>query len=268
MNAARITSLQNPRVKQAGKLRQGRQRQKQGRLLIDGLRELNRALDAGVSIEEAFVAPLVGAGSDAARTIDRLRAGGAAVFEVTPDVYERLAYGERLEGIVAVAHTPRRQLQDISLSAHPLIAVVDRIEKPGNLGAILRSADAAGVDAVIASDAPGDLYSPNAIRASLGTIFTIKLCTATADEAITWLTESKVTVYAAQPDASREYTEADFRGPTAIVLGSEALGLSPQWAAARVTPIRLPMLGRADSLNVSTAAAVLFYEALRQRRSG
>jgi TrmH family RNA methyltransferase len=178
-----------------------------------------------------------------------------------------LAFGERAEGVlgVAVARTPT--LRDLKLPANPLIAVLEGVEKPGNLGAVLRSADGAGVSAVIVADGVSDLYNPNTIRGSLGTVFSLPMAVATSREAIAWLRHQGIRMCAAWVDAPVDYTAVDYRGAVALVLGSEAQGLSDIWSVDDVVRIRLPMLGIADSLNVSATAAVLFYEALRQRRT-
>jgi TrmH family RNA methyltransferase len=177
----------------------------------------------------------------------------------------RIAYGERCEGVVAVAEARPAELNNLVLSETPLVAVLEGVEKPGNIGAVLRSADAAGVSALVLADCGTDLYNPNTIRASLGTLFTVPVAVATADETLAWLRERKLAIFTAWVEGSRAYTAADFRRPAAIVLGAEAEGLTQRWNAPDVTPVRLPMLGEADSLNVSVTAAVLFYEALRQR---
>jgi RNA methyltransferase, TrmH family len=187
------------------------------------------------------------------------------LLSVTPEVFEKLQFGDRDDGLVVVAETPRRSLADLQLEAEPLVVVLEGIEKPGNLGAILRSGDGAGVDAVIVADGRTDLFNPNTIRTSLGTVFRSNVSEAATADAIAWLRERNLRIFTARPDAKTEYTAADVRGGVAIVLGSEAMGLSDQWNAADITPVRLPMHGIADSLNVSTTAAVLFYEARRQR---
>ncbi|MEX2091598.1 MAG: RNA methyltransferase, partial [Pirellulales bacterium] len=198
--------------------------------------------------------------------VDRLRAAGAEILAVTAEVYEKFCFGERDEiGVVVVAETPQRRLSELQLPPAPLVAIVEGVEKPGNLGAILRSADAAGIDAVIVADGASDLFNPNTIRASLGTVFGANVVEATTSEAIDWLRKQKLRAVAARPDAELSYTSIDFRGGVAIVLGCEATGLTDAWRGAEVVPVRLPMCGIADSLNVSTTAAVLFYEALRQR---
>jgi len=260
-----ITSLHNPRVKAAVRLRDARHRQKQGRILIDGARELARAIAADVALCEVFVCRALCTSEDARRLLGKLPDCGARILDVTESVFEKLAFGERAEGVLAVAATPDAALSSITLPDNPLVAVLEGVQKPGNVGAVLRSADAAGLSAVIVADPQTDLHNPNAIRASLGTIFTLPVAAATTDQTMDWLRRQRLAVYAARVDAARTYTEVNFRGPTAIVLGSEAEGLSRAWHAADVTAIRLPMLGVADSLNVSATAAVLFYEVLRQR---
>lgn len=282
-----ISSRQNPRVKAAVRLRDRRDREKQGRILIDGARELCRAIAAGVTMHEVFVCEPLCASEDARRALPLLPQCGAEVLEVTEPVFAKLAFGQRAEGLLGVAEVPPSRLEDIERRLKvggtlrvpqsadgtrsvpstygPLIAVVEGVEKPGNLGAVLRSADAAGVAALIAADPRTDLYNPNAIRASLGTIFSLPVCTATTGETIDWLRRHELAIVAARVEGSVPYTEIDYRRPTAIVLGSEATGLSEAWSAADVRAVSIPMLGVADSLNVSVAAAVLFYEALRQR---
>lgn len=262
---ASITSLQNPRVKDAVRLRDRRHREKQGRILIDGARELARAITAGVRILEVFVCEPLCTGEAARALLPMLPDCGAEIWHVSDLVFVKLAFGHRIEGVLGVAEMPRPTLDGLKLPENPLVAVLEGVEKPGNVGAVLRSADAAGISALIVADARTDLYNPNAIRSSLGTIFTLPACAVTTPEALDWLREHHLRIYAARVDGSVPYTRADYRAAAALVLGSEAEGLSSAWSADDVTPIRLPMLGVGDSLNVSAAAAVLFYEALRQR---
>ena len=262
---ATITSLQNPRVKAAVRLRDRRHREKQGRIRIDGARELLRAIRAGVALVEVFVSGPLCQSDDARQVLDELSARGAEILEVAEPVFEKLAFGDRIEGVVGVAAMPKPTLSDLALPQNPLVAVLEGVEKPGNVGAVLRTAEAAGLSALVVADGRTDLYNPNAIRASLGTIFTMPVCTATAQETLDWLRGHEFSIHAARVDGSLLYTDVDYRPATAIVLGSEAEGLTAAWTAADITAIRLPMLGAADSLNVSAAAAVLFYEALRQR---
>jgi RNA methyltransferase, TrmH family len=260
-----IRSLQNPRVKEAVALRDSRHRRKAGRILIDGARELARAVHAGVQLVEVFVCEPLCRSREAEELLALLPDCGTPVLCVTPAVFEKITFGSRIDGVMAVAVPPSAELARCRLPACPLVAVLEGVEKPGNIGAVLRSADGAGVSALIAAAARTDLFNPNAIRASLGTIFTVPVADAPVDETLAWLRRHQLTLYAARVDGAILYTEVDFTRPCAIVLGSEAGGLSEAWQGDDVTAIRLPMQGVADSLNVSAAAAVLFYEALRQR---
>jgi RNA methyltransferase, TrmH family len=275
----KITSTANPRVKAAAKLRNPRQRTQQGRFMINGVREISRALDGGLNLLEVYICHEECHGSECEKLLSRLTKAGATHFEVSPAVFSVLAYGSRAEGVLAVAETPQRHLHDFRLPQRPLVAVLEGVEKPGNLGAVLRSADGAGVSAVIAAGGGVDLYNPNVIRASLGAIFTLPVFAVSTAETIAWLRSQQLKIFAARVNGAKDYTTCDFTGPCALILGSEAEGLSDDWGSeieiadsktdesksGDITAIRLPMLGAADSLNVSAAAAVLFYEALRQR---
>jgi TrmH family RNA methyltransferase len=252
-------------VKKATRLRIGRERRRRGRFLVDGAREVLRAVNTGIACVEAFVCHELCDSADSADALTALEKVGAEILSVSPDVYAKLAFGQRLDGLLVVAEAPQRALRELRLPPQPLVAVLEGVEKPGNLGAILRSADAAGVDAVIVADGRTDLYNPNTIRSSLGTVFRDGVCSATSIETLQWLRDKEIQIVAARPDAETLYTAVDYRRGGAIVLGSEAEGLSDEWRGENVTAVRLPMRGIADSLNVSTTAAVLFYEALRQR---
>jgi TrmH family RNA methyltransferase len=262
-----ITSTANPRVKAAARLRGRRERDKTGLTLIDGVRETLRALAGGAAVDEVFVEPGVLSGPEASALLERLREDAIPVIELGRDAFEKLAYGDRLDGVVAVAQTPPRTLDELVLPPAPLLGVVEGVEKPGNLGAILRSADGAGVNAVIVADTATDLFNPNIIRASIGTVFALPVAVATSGEVLTWLREREIGIIAARLDGSVDYTQADYSGAVAMALGSEARGLSDPWGELARASVKLPMLGVADSLNVSASAAVLFYEALRQRRT-
>jgi TrmH family RNA methyltransferase len=264
MTSPEITSLTNPRVKAAVRLRDRREREDTGLTIVDGAREILRALDAGVRLESAFIAPDLVRSADAIAVADRLGRRERTV-EVSPTVLTKIAFGDRSDGVVAIVEAPRLQLEDLDLPADALLVVVEAVEKPGNLGAILRSADAAGAAAVIAADPRTDLFNPNAIRASLGTIFALPVVAAGTGATRAWLTAHGVRPTAAIVDAAAPYTQADLTGPVAIVLGSEAEGLSDAWRDERLVAVSIPMAGVADSLNVSVAAAVLLYEAVRQR---
>jgi TrmH family RNA methyltransferase len=263
-----IDSPSNPRVRAALALRDRREREATGRTLVDGARESLRAIDAGVEVVEAFVCRSLIASDDARRAVELIdRLPTPARVEVSERAFERIAYGDRADGIVLVVSTPSTRLADLVLPENPLVVVTEDVEKPGNVGAILRSADAVGASAVIAVGGT-DLFNPNVIRASIGTIFSVPVATGSAAEVIDWLTAAGVRIVGSRVDAAALHVEADLSGPVAVVLGSEADGLSDSWRSPAIEGVRLPMLGAADSLNVSAAAAVLLYEAWRQRRGG
>jgi TrmH family RNA methyltransferase len=260
-----LASPSNPRIKSVARLRDRRERASTGLTVVDGAREGRRALEARVDVVEAFVCEPLLAGEDARVALDLLRDRGIPVTATTEPAFTKIAYGDRAEGLLMVIRAPNRGLSDLALPDEPLLVVVEGVEKPGNLGAILRSADGAGADALIAASPRTDLANPNVIRASAGTFFSVPTAAAATAEVIDWLRERRIRAIAARVDAGQPYTEADLTGPVAIVLGSEAEGLMSAWSAANAQSVRLPMHGVADSLNVSVAAAVLLYEARRQR---
>lgn len=265
-----IDSPSNARVKAAAALRDRREREALGRTLVDGARETRRALEAGARVVTAFVDLDRLAGNDGMVALGLVKERGVEVVRLSARAFDRLAYGDRADGIVLVVETPGTSLDGLPFpAAHPpLFVVVEGLEKPGNVGAILRSADGAGADGLIAIGGT-DLFNPNVIRASVGTIFSVPLAAASADETRAWLAGHDVRTIAARVDAGRLHTETDLTGPLAIVLGSEAEGLTDAWhaadGAAELEAVRLPMLGLADSLNVSVAAAIVLYESRRQR---
>jgi RNA methyltransferase, TrmH family len=261
-----LTSTHNPHFRTALALREARERRVQGRILIDGLREIDRALRAGVSMVEVWADERAPFDPDIRDLVERLAAAGASVVNASPPLLARLAYGDRNEGVVAVAVTPVTALEELGLPAEPLIGVIEGVEKPGNLGAILRTADGAGLSALVVADPGTDLFNPNVIRASLGTVFSVPTAVASTGDVLDWLRRRSVPIVAARVEGPVEYTEVDLTGPLAIALGSEARGLSDAWAELAMASVRIPMLGVADSLNVSATAAILFYEALRSRR--
>ncbi len=214
---------------------------------------------------EAFVCEPLLAGNDARIVLDRLREGETAIESVSETVLAKLAFGDRAEGLVAVVRVPSLELDDLVVPDDALIVVIEGVEKPGNVGAVLRSADGAGADALVAADPRTDLFNPNAIRASAGTIFTVPLAAASSTAVLAWLRARGLRIVTARVDAERLHTQVDLRGPIAVVLGAESAGLSAAWNGPAFEAARLPMLGIADSLNVSVSAAVLLYEARRQR---
>lgn len=263
---ADISSPTNERIKAAVRLRNRHERDRTGLTVVDGVREIDRALDAGAVIETAFVCePLLSPIGEA--LVRRLTSGSPETITTSEAVFRKLAFGDRSEGVVAVVRQPQHALADLDLPAEPLLVVLEAVEKPGNVGAVLRSADGAGADALIASDPTTDLFNPNTIRASIGTVFAVPVASAASADVRRFLADRRIHVVAARPDAPTDYAKADLRGPVAILLGSEATGLSDSWSGPDVRAVHLPMGGIADSLNVSIAAAILLYEARRQRQS-
>jgi len=241
-------------------LREAGQRRMLGLTIIDGAREIERALQAGIAFDQTFY--VSGHNED---LLKNLRLKKVGLVEVSGKVMEKLAYGERNEGILAVVKTPHQSLKDLKLSAHALIVVLESLEKPGNLGAILRTCDGVGVEAVLVCDPKTDAFNPNVIRSSTGIIFSMPLVCADPSEISSFLKSRKIKTCAAAPLADKFYTQIDLKEAWALVLGSEDCGLSEFWLKNADARIKIPMKGKADSLNVSTSAAVILYEALRQR---
>lgn len=260
-----LTSTANPRVKAVATLRDRRERDRTGLTIVDGAREVRRALDAGATVDEVFVCTPLLQGEDARAALDALEARAIPVRTTNNAVFEKLAFGDRAEGLLAVVRIPSTALDDLDLPPDPLVVVLEGVEKPGNLGAALRSVDGAGADALIVASGRTDPFNPNVIRASAGTVFSVPLATAEAGDVIAWLGARGIRIVAAQVGAPVAYTDADLRGPVAIALGSEADGLTGAWNGGGIEAVSLPMHGIADSLNVSVTAAVLLYEARRQR---
>lgn len=264
---APINSPQNPRIKNLVRLREGKHRRRQGQFIVEGLRELQRALQAGVPISEFYACEPLWADPetlDLAEAIDALP--GVERFQVAEPAFRKASARENPDGVLAVAPMPVRTLDDLVLSPTPLLLIVEHVEKPGNLGTLMRTADAAGVDAVVVTDPVTDLYSPNSIRASQGAVFSVPSIVADNAAVRQWLAARSIQPVATTPDADALHWQVDLAGPTAILMGSEAQGLSPFWLDdPSVRRARIPMHGHADSLNVSAAAAIFLFEAVRQR---
>ena len=255
-----ITSAQNAKIKRLLLLQQkSSERRKEGVFVVEGRRELEHCREAGYEIETEFWCPEVAGGA----CPDDLTAPNIVL--VSPQVYERIGYRGGTEGVVATVRSRQLRLDDLHLGDRPLLMVLESVEKPGNLGAILRSADAAKADAVIVCDPLTDLYNPNLIRSSIGAVFTVPTVACTSQECISFLKQRGIRILTAQLQDSSLYYDTDMLGPTAIVMGTESTGLTPQWRQAADAHIRIPMLGRLDSLNVSVSAAILLFEAVRQR---
>ena len=254
-----ITSAQNPRIKHLLALQQKSQlRRQEGLFVVEGHRELEHCLSAGYQIEELFLClELAGKAALEANTI----------FTIPSSLYSKVAYRGSTEGVIAIVKERRFTLDDLKTGDAALFIVLESVEKPGNLGAVLRSADAAGADAVIVCDPLTDLYNPNLIRSSIGAIFTVPTVACTSEECIAFLQQHGINILTAQLQDSNFYYDTDMRGPTAIVMGTESTGLTQQWRQAATAHIRIPMLSQLDSLNVSVSAAILLFEAVRQRQT-
>ncbi|MDD3635957.1 MAG: RNA methyltransferase [Bacteroidales bacterium] len=253
-----ITSKTNPRIKALVRLQKSSERRKTNRFLIEGYREIERAVANEINIETLFHCP------DLCPKLPEW-----TVYEhvaVSREVFEKIAYRGESDGLLALAITPQNSLENIQLSQNPLLIILEAVEKPGNLGAILRTADAAGIDALLVCNPLTDIYNPNTIRSSLGCVFSVPVVACNSTNAIKWLNANMIKIFATYLEASINYLDADFSGRTAIVMGTEATGLSPQWVNAADQNLIIPMRGIADSLNVSVSTAIVLFEALRQRR--
>ena len=258
-----ITSAQNPKIKRLLQLQQkSSERRKAGLFVVEGIREVERCVEKGYEIDTIFYLnkPMA---ENVSEIIEKNK--GIKSFEVSPTIYEKIAYRGSTEGVIAEVKTKDQMLKDLKLSENPLVVVLESVEKPGNLGAILRSADAAGADALIVCDPLTDLYNPNLIRNSTGAIFSVPCVACTSEECIKFLKENNIQILTAQLQDSELYYNTDMKRGTAIVMGTEATGLTDIWRKADDAHIRIPMLGITDSLNVSVSAAILLYEAVRQR---
>lgn len=254
-----ITSVQNARVKRVVALQlKSAQRRAAGVFVVEGLREVERCIDAGLEVQELYHCPTI------LPQIPPLQCN--ALYQVTQAVYEKIAYRGGTEGVVGVVKMRTLTLNDINLGESPLLVVLESVEKPGNLGAVLRSADAAGATAVIVCDPLTDIYNPNLVRSSTGAVFSVPCVACSSEECIAFLKAHGIAILTAQLQDSRPYYDTNMRGATAIVMGTEATGLTQQWRQAADAHLRIPMLGTVDSLNVSVSAAILLYEAVRQRQ--
>ena len=263
-----ISSMQNPKIKSLLALQQKSSERRKAKLfVVEGQRELQHCLEAGMEVDPIFYCPELAqsTSSDTPLRIEDIRTA-RGIYEVADHVYNKLAYRGGTEGVIAEVKTPSVSLADISLSSSPLIVVLESVEKPGNLGAVLRSADAAGADAVVVCDPLTDIYNPNLIRSSIGAVFTVPCVACSTEECIKFFKEKHIRILTAQLQDSELYYDTDMTCGTAIVMGTEATGLTDAWREAADAHIRIPMNGQLDSLNVSVSAAILLFEAVRQRQ--
>lgn len=265
-----ITSSQNSRVKDVLKLRNKKDRDQTQMFIIEGYRELLKATHSGVPIKTLFYSPRHFLGHSENALIDEVRSLGVEVIEVSPVVFEKFSYRDRPDGLLAIALQVHLELSDLSYKTKKknpsFFLVAEAIEKPGNLGSILRSSDAAGVDALLVCDRCTDIHNPNVVRASIGTLFTVPVVEIDSQKAIDWLKTHQIKIVAATPTGDKMYTEEDLSGPVAIAVGTEQLGLSKEWMEAADVELRIPMHGDVDSLNVAAATTLLLYEVVRQRQ--
>ena len=261
-----IDSLQNPRIKRAKALTQKRQRDREGLFLLEGERELARGLAAGVEATQIMLCPELFKHGDASEAQhQKLIGGGVPVVYLAKHVFEHCSYRENPDGFLAVCRTFQYTLESLQLSDNPLLLVLESVEKPGNLGTILRTADATRVDALILNDPVTDIFNPNVIRASSGVVFSVPTITASRQDLLHFLRENRIQIVATTPDTNAIYYDIPLGPPSAILMGSEKDGLTEFWLKEADLKISLPMSGQADSLNVSVTTAVMLYEAIRQR---
>ncbi len=259
----RITSHANPKVKDLIKLGKGRGKDRKELFIIEGLKEIELAVESGIEFQSIFFCREIIEEQTFIHITERVNSRN--IFEITSGIFARIAYRETTGGILMVAHARYRSLDQIKLNKNPLVLILESVEKPGNLGGIIRTADAAAVDAVILCDPLTDLYNPNIIRSSLGTIFSVQVVACSSDEAIKWLKEQNIRILATDLNTDYNYHQVDFFDPCAIVMGTEHDGISNKWLSVAEQKIKIPMLGKIDSLNVSTSAAILAYEARKQK---
>lgn len=260
-----ITSAQNPRVKRIVKLqRKASFRRAEGLTVIEGEREVSRAIENGWQPTELWVGSPDGLAFFQA--LEMKSEPPCNGFRCSENIFDKITYRDNPDGILAIGPLVGKILAELELSDNPLVLVAEGVEKPGNLGALLRTADGVGADAVIICDAATDLNNPNVIRNSIGTLFYLPIIEASSEETIAFLKEKGIRVLSAVPDADTVYTECDLTGPLAIVVGAEDQGLSNHWKNQADLNVKIPMFGKNDSLNVSVSAAILLYEAVRQRK--
>ena len=260
-----LSSTQNATFKAVMKLRDRRDREKRRLTVLEGYRELTRAQEYGMELVECFFAPEMFLGENEFSVLKSLADSGVKVYQVPPFMLEKMAYRDRPEGLIATAKMLRHSLDDLPVVENGLYLVAEAVEKPGNLGSMLRSADAAGVDGMIICDKTTDIYNPNVIRASTGALFAVPLAEATTDETFAWLRKHNIKILSATPHTDNIYTDVDLTTSVAIAVGTEQTGLTERWMTECDLPVVIPMLGQIDSLNVATATTILLYEAARQR---
>lgn len=260
-----ITSLQNDRIKNVVKLRNRRDRDKQQKMIIEGYRSLLRASNNDIEVTEFYFCPDYFIGGNEHKLIEKYKERGSLIIEVSKNVFQKMSYRDRPEGLLGIAPYFSKKLEDLDLSKKPFLVVAQSIEKPGNLGTIIRSTDGTGADGLILCDRCTDLFNPNVITASTGILFALPIVETSTEECLKFLKDNNIAILSATPHADVFYTDVDMTEPTAVIVGAEQYGLTDQWMKESTVNVKIPMKGQADSLNVATATTLLLYEVLRQR---
>lgn len=264
MPRVNITSLQNHKLKELLKLKDRSKRKKEDLTVIEGLKEISAAFEASAGFDSVFVSTHL-LTKDARALIQQLERQNVTIYEAPLKIFEKVSYADTQEGLIAICKIPRKTLSDLIFDKKPLFLIVENVEKPGNLGALIRTADAAGITGVIVCDPKTDVYNPNVIRASTGAVFTTQVVVAEKEELLNFLKQKQIQIVCATPEAKELYTHADWNKPLAVVVGAEHEGVSNFWKTNSDYQVTIPIFGKSDSLNVSVSAAVILYEAIRQR---
>ena len=259
-----ITSANNPKLKSIAALQRGRERKKQNRIVIHGCREVGRALRSNLRSVELFVGAAFCETAEVTSLLSLADSKKADSYRVDDSLRSRMSYGERFDGVVAIADRPTTELDALSVADQTCIVILEALEKPGNIGAVFRTASAAGASSIILTEPRTDVFHANAIRASMGLVFQMPVACATNRDVARWLQQHRIATFASRVDASRAYSQVKFQSPSAILFGSEADGLSDDWRHDSVEPIRIPMVNETDSLNISVSAGIILYEVNRQ----
>jgi RNA methyltransferase, TrmH family len=270
MQECKITSSKNEKIKKIIKLKDKNKREKYSLFLIEGYREILRATEANIEIESLFICPSLFLKDNETKLIDKIRSNKTSIFDCVEDVFRKISYRDRPDGLLAIAKPFNTDIENIKTilenKKNPFLIILESLEKPGNLGTILRTADASGADAVIVADPMTDIFNPNVVRSSIGTLFTVPIFVSDSRTVLKFLKEKRIEIIAATPSSDLLYTSVNLNKPIALAFGTEQLGLSKIWMENSDVFVKIPMFGKADSLNVAVATTILLYETLRQRK--
>ena len=259
--------MKNPGIKLIRGLRNRRQRDDSGLSIIEGFRTISRALECGIEMRICYYAPELFLGKNEVSLLEKVQKSGTVLQEVSAGVLAKISYRDRPEGLIALIPVRKHELSGMPTGENSLYLIAEGIEKPGNLGSILRSADAVGASGVLICEKCTDIYNPNVITASTGALFSMNIAEDSRENVLAWLQQHRIKTVAATPEAAKNYTEVDYSASTAVIVGAEQYGVSRFWKKHADQNAFIPMLGYIDSLNVATAATVILYEAVRQRRN-